>query len=100
MRRRLVVPVAGFPPSPEGGGSDHRKWSGVGLTGIAANVEALSPPPGPLSRADLPPPGGGDCRAWSQQFASSHHLYGASSARCFAISRSQRSPLASRRSLS
>jgi excinuclease ABC subunit C len=25
----------------------------------AANVEALSPPPGPLTRADLPPPGGG-----------------------------------------
>jgi NitT/TauT family transport system substrate-binding protein len=28
--------------------------------GNAAYVEALSPPPGPLARADLPPPGGGD----------------------------------------
>ena len=27
--------------------------------GDAANAEALSPPPGPLTRADLPPPGGG-----------------------------------------
>jgi len=26
----------------------------------AASAEALSPPPGPLARADLPPPGGGD----------------------------------------
>jgi hypothetical protein len=27
--------------------------------GGAASAEALSPPPGPLARADLPPPGGG-----------------------------------------
>src|SRR6516225_1927460 len=27
--------------------------------GEAARAEALSPPPGPLTRADLPPPGGG-----------------------------------------
>ena len=26
----------------------------------AAYVEARSPPPGPLTRADLPPPGGGE----------------------------------------
>ena len=31
-------------------------WGGSG----AAYAEALSPPPGPLARADLPPPGGGD----------------------------------------
>ena len=31
-------------------------WGG----GDAANAEALSPPPGPLTRADLPPPGGGE----------------------------------------
>jgi len=30
--------------------------------GDAAYVEALSPPPGPLARADLPPPGGGGGR--------------------------------------
>src|SRR6266852_5934997 len=33
---------------------------GDGVTTYAENVEALSPPPGPLARADLPPPGGGD----------------------------------------
>jgi precorrin-6Y C5,15-methyltransferase (decarboxylating) len=31
------------------------RWGDSGAT----NVEPLSPPPGPLSRADLPPPGGG-----------------------------------------
>src|SRR5713101_7920950 len=30
--------------------------------GHAAYAEAPSPPPGPLARADLPPPGGGDDR--------------------------------------
>ena len=30
--------------------------------GGAVYVEALSPPPGPLTRADLPPPGGGEER--------------------------------------
>src|SRR5216684_642178 len=30
--------------------------------GHAACAEALSPPPGPLARADLPPPGGGSSR--------------------------------------
>ncbi len=36
-------------------------WGGGGPAddGDAANAEALSPPPGPLARADLPPPGGG-----------------------------------------
>jgi excinuclease ABC subunit C len=33
---------------------------GAGDDGDAACAEALSPPPGPLTRADLPPPGGGD----------------------------------------
>src|SRR5712671_2749047 len=33
---------------------------GDGVTTYAENVEALSPPPGPLARADLPPPGGGE----------------------------------------
>jgi two-component system, NarL family, sensor histidine kinase UhpB len=34
--------------------------------GDAAYAESLSPPPGPLTRADLPPPGGGDSHggAW------------------------------------
>src|SRR6266446_1630211 len=31
----------------------------AGGNGDAAYVETLSPPPGPLTRADLPPPGGG-----------------------------------------
>jgi hypothetical protein len=30
--------------------------------GDAASAEALPPPPGPLTRADLPPPGGGGQR--------------------------------------
>jgi len=33
-------------------------WGGS-VAPYAGNVEALSPPPGPLTRADLPPPGGG-----------------------------------------
>src|SRR5712692_9449347 len=32
---------------------------GAGHDSDAAYAEALSPPPGPLARADLPPPGGG-----------------------------------------
>jgi hypothetical protein len=36
---------------------------GVGDDDGAAYAEALSPPPGPLKRADLPPPGGGE-EAW------------------------------------
>src|SRR5260370_31600375 len=48
---------------------DHPPLEGEGRTaagspgwgdGDAAFAEALSPPPGPLARADLPPPGGGD----------------------------------------
>jgi urease accessory protein len=35
-------------------------WGG----GDAAHAEALSPPPGPLARADLPPSGGGDRRGY------------------------------------
>jgi hypothetical protein len=36
-------------------------WGGGGAVndGDAVYVETLSPPPGPLARADLPPPGGG-----------------------------------------
>jgi excinuclease ABC subunit C len=33
---------------------------GAAYAGDAVYAEALSPPPGPLARADLPPPGGGD----------------------------------------
>src|SRR5215468_2835056 len=49
---------------------DHPPLQGEGRTaegspgwgdGDAAFAEALSPPPGPLARADLPPPRGGDC---------------------------------------
>src|SRR5262249_44644972 len=40
-------------------------WGGGGAAHDtdAAYAEALSPPPGPLARADLPPPGGGETEA-------------------------------------
>jgi len=34
-----------------------------GSSGWGASAAPLSPPPGPLTRADLPPPGGGDAKA-------------------------------------
>src|SRR5262249_45668044 len=51
--------------SPEGGRSDCRRQSGVGWRPRRQDTHARfaarpSPPPGPLARADLPPPGGGD----------------------------------------
>src|SRR5258707_264954 len=50
--------VFGHPPL-EGEGRTAKGGPGWG-DGDAASAEALSPPPGPLTRADLPPPGGGD----------------------------------------
>jgi hypothetical protein len=41
----------GSPGWGDGSAADNRE---------AAYAEALSPPPGPLTRADLPPPGGGE----------------------------------------
>jgi len=46
--------AGGSPGWGDGGAADNND---------AAYVEALSPPPGPLARADLPPPGGGGKRA-------------------------------------
>jgi branched-chain amino acid transport system ATP-binding protein len=45
-------------PPLEGEGRAAEGSPGWGDSG-AAHAEALSPPPGPLTRADLPPPGGG-----------------------------------------
>src|SRR5229473_1906720 len=38
--------------------------SGARHDSDAAYAGALSPPPGPLARADLPPPGGGGLAEW------------------------------------
>src|SRR5262249_31397504 len=46
------------PPPLKGEGRSRSERGGV--SGRAADVEALSPPPGPLARADLPPAGGGE----------------------------------------
>src|SRR5713226_9811601 len=45
-------------PPLQGEGRSRSERGGVG--GRAANAEPLSPPPGPLARSDLPPPGGGE----------------------------------------
>jgi len=51
-------------------------WGGgrVADDGDAVRAAPPSPPPGPLARADLPPPGGGGCN-WQ-------HLYAGSTAKC------------------
>src|SRR5229473_1080591 len=67
----LSMPASGAPvfdhPPLQGEGRTAEGspgWGGgaAGDDGDAANAEALSPPPGPLTRADLPPPGGGEDR--------------------------------------
>src|SRR5216684_1225711 len=54
--------------SPGWGGGD------TADDGDAVRVEALSPPPGPLARADLPPPGGGDPRRRTTDYPASLSL--------------------------
>jgi len=68
---RPYPPLGGPHPPPEGAhpplegegrtAEGSPGWSGGGgvNTGHAACAEALSPPPGPLTRSYLPPPGGG-----------------------------------------
>jgi len=56
-RRPLHPPLEG--EGRTAGGSPGWGDSGAADDNDAAHAEALSPPPGPLARADLPPPGGG-----------------------------------------
>ncbi len=57
VRVVACVMASGHPPL-EGEGRTAGGSPGWG-DGDAASVEAVSPPPGPLTRSDLPPPGGG-----------------------------------------
>src|SRR5215468_2425331 len=61
---RLHPPLEGEGRTAEG--SPGWGEGGAGNDGDVACAEALSPPPGPLRRADLPPPGGGDPQPRSQ----------------------------------
>jgi error-prone DNA polymerase len=62
------TPATGHPPL-KGEGRIAEGDPGWGDSG-AAYVEALSPPPGPLTRADLPPSGGGgQCQSREGRFA-------------------------------
>ena len=76
----ICYPRPGAAPAPQGRGNciwddGHPPLEGEGRTaegspgwgdggaaddGDAVYEEALSPPPGPLTQADLPPPGGGE----------------------------------------
>jgi glycyl-tRNA synthetase beta chain len=47
-------------PPLQGEGRSRSERGGVSGHAAAPSAEALSPPPGPLARSDLPPPGGGE----------------------------------------
>src|SRR6266853_1658245 len=80
----LSMPASGAPvfdhPPLQGEGRTAEGspgWGGgaAGDDGDAAHTEALSPPPDPLARADLPPPGGGEDRpAVTDDRPSTRHL--------------------------
>ncbi len=57
VNQKCFVVRTSHPPL-QGEGRSRSERGGAG--GHAANAEPLSPPPGPLARSDLPPPGGGE----------------------------------------
>jgi len=57
VNQKCFVVRTSHPPL-QGAGRSRSERGGAG--GHAANAEPLSPPPGPLARSDLPPPGGGE----------------------------------------
>src|SRR5712671_1022319 len=57
VNQKCFVVRTSHPPL-QGEGRSRSERGGVG--GRAAYAEPLSPPPGPLARSDLPPPGGGE----------------------------------------
>src|SRR5258708_3433058 len=69
-RTAAVRTIAAHPPLQGEGrtaeGSPGRGGGDAAYAGHGVYAEALSPPPGPLTRADLPPPGGGGDRCASR----------------------------------